>query len=187
MARRWWKSGHLAPGTVVKEPGSILTHDARWKLKLAINGVGAVATFIVMLVFAITKFREGAWIIILLVPTLVTIFFAIHHHYRDLAKRLSLEEYRPAPRVTRHRVIIPISGVHRGTLAAMRYARGSIFAWSAVFAASSDNWRSGMPRRWARGRCSMSTSSHSISAHFATASGFSPSCAGLRCLSLIHI
>ena len=122
MARRWWKSGHLAPGTVVKEPGSILTHDARWKLKLAINGVGAVATFIVMLVFAITKFREGAWIIILLVPTLVTIFFAIHHHYRDLAKRLSLEEYRPAPRVTRHRVIIPISGVHRGTLAAMRYA-----------------------------------------------------------------
>jgi amino acid transporter len=122
MARRWWKSGHLAPGAVVQEPGSILTHDPRWKVKLVINGVGAVATFIVMLVFAITKFREGAWIIILLVPTLVTIFFSIHHHYRDLAKRLSLEEYRAAPRVTRHRVIIPISGVHRGTLAAMRYA-----------------------------------------------------------------
>lgn len=122
MARRWWKSGHLAPGAVVQEPGSILTHDPRWKFKLIINGVGAVATFIVMLVFAVTKFREGAWIIILLVPTLVTIFFSIHHHYRDLAKRLSLEAYRAAPRVTRHRVIIPISGVHRGTLAAMRYA-----------------------------------------------------------------
>mgnify|MGYP003378162552 CR=1 FL=1 len=74
MARRWWKSGHLAPGAVVQEPGSILTHDPRWKLKLAINGVGAVATSIVMLGFAIPKFREAARIIILLGPTLVTIF-----------------------------------------------------------------------------------------------------------------
>ena len=54
---------------------------------------------------------------------LVACFFAIHHHYKDLAKRLSLEDYQHAPRVSRQRVILPISGVHRGTLAALRYAR----------------------------------------------------------------
>ena len=56
-------------------------------------------------------------------PTLVTIFFAIHHHYRDLASSLSLEDYGAPPHIRRHRVILPISGVHRGTLAALRYAR----------------------------------------------------------------
>src|SRR5512133_2388095 len=44
MARRWWKSGHLKPGEEIVEPGSTITRDARWKLKMAVNGVGAVAT-----------------------------------------------------------------------------------------------------------------------------------------------
>jgi hypothetical protein len=121
MARRWWKIGHLAPGVEIKEPGSTLRYEPGWKFKLAINGFGAVSTAIVMLVFAITKFRDGAWIVIVLTPTLVTIFFAIHHHYRTLAKKLSLEDYGVPPRVVRHRVIIPISGVHRGSLEALRY------------------------------------------------------------------
>ncbi len=123
MAKRWWKSGHLAPGEELHEPGSTVRYDAKWKMKMVVNGVGAVATFIVMAVFAVTKFREGAWIIILLVPLLVTIFFRIHHHYRDLAHSLSLDDYLPPPRVRGQHVIIPISGVHRGTLAALNYAR----------------------------------------------------------------
>lgn len=123
MARRWWKSGHLEPGQTLTEPGSTVTYDPRWKLKLVINGMGAVATAVVMVVFAITKFHEGAWIIILLVPLLVTIFFRIHHHYKDLAASLSLENYLPPLRIRNQRVIVPISGVHRGTLAALNYAR----------------------------------------------------------------
>ncbi len=123
MARRWWKVGRLAPGQEVKERGSTLRYEPRWALKAVINGFGAFCTAAVMLVFATTKFRDGAWIVILLVPILVAIFFAIHYHYRDLAAHLSLEQYGAPPRVSRHRVILPISGVHRGTLAALRYAR----------------------------------------------------------------
>jgi amino acid transporter len=123
MARRWWKAGHLKPGEEAREPGSILHYDRRWKLKLAINGFGAVCTAIVMVVFAVTKFRDGAWIIIVIVPTLVTGFFAIHHHYKHLARRLSLESFGAPARIARHRVIVPIAGVHRGTLAALNYAR----------------------------------------------------------------
>jgi hypothetical protein len=122
MARRWWKSGKLQIGEKVVEPGSILTFDHRWKFKMIVNGFGAVCTFIVMLVFAITKFKDGAWIIIILVPIMVTIFFSIHHHYKRLAKRLSLEEFRSS-NIKRHRVIVLIAGVHRGSLAALAYAR----------------------------------------------------------------
>lgn len=123
MARRWWKIGHLPPGVEVKEPGSTLRYESGWRLKMVVNGFGAVCTAIVMLVFAITKFKDGAWIVLILTPTLVTIFFRIHYHYKDVAKRLSLEHYDAPLRITRHRVIVPISGVHRGALAALRYAR----------------------------------------------------------------
>ena len=86
MARRWWKSGHLQ--NRVKKSLSRLGDRAaisHWKLKMVINGFGAVCTFIVMIVFAITKFKDGAWIIIFLIPLLVAVFFTIHHHYKSLA------------------------------------------------------------------------------------------------------
>lgn len=123
MARRWRKSGHLAADQSLEEAGSTLTHDPRWRIKMIVNGLGAVATAVVMLVFAVTKFRDGAWIILVLIPFLVAMFLTIHHHYKDLAARLSLIDYESAPRVSRQRVIMPISGVHRGTLIALRYAR----------------------------------------------------------------
>jgi len=123
MARRWRKSGRLAPDQLLQEAGSTVTHDPRWRLKMVVNGLGAVATAIVMMVFAVTKFREGAWVVLVLIPLLVGMFLAIHRHYKDLAGLLSLEGFRPEPHVSRQRVIMPISGVHRGTLAALRYAR----------------------------------------------------------------
>lgn len=123
MARRWWKSGQLEPGVEIKEPGSILRHDKNWMIKMIVNGFGAVATLIVMIVFAITKFKDGAWIVIILTPTLVLIFFSIHHHYKQLASQLSLENELNHIHASHNRVIIPISGVHQGTLAALRFAR----------------------------------------------------------------
>jgi len=123
MARRWWKIGHLAPGQAVQERGSTLRYDARWQLKMLINGLGALFTAVVTLVFAATKFQEGAWVVIFSTPALVGVFFAIHRHYRELARDLSLEDYGVPPMGRRNRVILPISGVHRGTLAALRYAR----------------------------------------------------------------
>lgn len=122
MALRWWKSGHLKDGEQIVEPGSIVTHDEKWLGKLFINGFGSLCTFVVMVVFGITKFKDGAWIIIILIPVLVTIFFSIHHHYKNLAKKLSLQNYHSTT-IKRHRVIVLIAGVHRGSLAALSYAR----------------------------------------------------------------
>lgn len=123
MARRWWKAGHLKPGEEIVEPGSIVRQDAHWKVKLLINGIGAVCTFVVMIVFAVTKFRDGAWIIVLLIPLLVTVFFGIHHHYKNLARRLSLDHYNAHIRIRKNRVIVLIAGVHRGSLEALEFSR----------------------------------------------------------------
>jgi amino acid transporter len=122
MARRWHKIGRLAPDEEIQERGSVLRFDPHWRVKMLINGFGALCTSIVMLVFAVTKFREGAWIVLLVTPFLVAIFFTIHRHYKQLAHQLSLETAHPLPVVRRHRVIIPIAGMHRGTLEALRYA-----------------------------------------------------------------
>jgi hypothetical protein len=123
MAKRWWKSGHLKPGEEIVEPGSTVRHDDHWVQKMIINGIGALSTAIVTVVFAATKFRDGAWVVIVLTPLLVTVFFMIHHHYKNLAKQLSLENHPLTGISTRNRVIMPISGVHSGTLAALRFAQ----------------------------------------------------------------
>ncbi len=123
MARRWWKIGRLAPGEEVRERGSVLRYEPGWRLKLAVNGLGACVTAVVTVIFAAAKFRDGAWIVVLLIPTLVVIFFAIHRHYRNLAMSLALKGEGRWMHHKRHRVILPISEIHEGTLAALSYAR----------------------------------------------------------------
>lgn len=123
MARRWRRVGQLAEGEEVKQPASTLHHDPSWRPKMIANGFGGLCTAVVMLIFILTKFTEGAWVVLILIPLLVLMLRVIHRHYRDLASRLSLEEFDPPPRAHRHRVIMPLSGVHRGTLAGLRYAR----------------------------------------------------------------
>jgi amino acid transporter len=123
MAHRWWKSGHLKGGEELVERGSTLKFEPGWFFKMIINGLGSVMTFVVLIVFAVTKFKDGAWVVVILTPTLVTIFSLIHHHYKRVAQQLSLEEYSPQPIVAHQRVVMPISGVHMGTLAALRYAK----------------------------------------------------------------
>lgn len=123
MARRWWKIGHLAQGEKIQERASILSYEPGWQTKMFINGLGAFVTAVVTAVFAITKFQGGAWIVIILLPMLVVAFSAIHRHYRRLAANLALKHDKPRSHIKRHRVILPFSGVHEGTLAALSYAR----------------------------------------------------------------
>jgi amino acid transporter len=124
MALRWWKIGKLKPGETKVERGSTLQYEKSWSIKMIINGFGAVCTAIVMMVFAVTKFADGAYVVLILIPILVSVFWMIHRHYNNLAKKLSLENVGIIPPHTnRHRVIMPVSGVHQGTLAALRYAR----------------------------------------------------------------
>ncbi|MGA2261261.1 MAG: APC family permease [Acidobacteriota bacterium] len=123
MARRWWKIGHLQPGIEVKERGSTLRHQPNWKMKMAINGFGAFCTAVVAIVFSATKFLEGAWIVLVLIPLMVVLLQGIHRHYQRLERSLALEGFGEPPPEPRHRVILPISSVHQGTLAALRYAQ----------------------------------------------------------------
>ena len=124
MALRWWKSGKLRPGEEKQERGSTIHYEKNWALKMLVNGFGAVCTAIVMMVFAVTKFKDGAYLVLVLIPILVAVFWMIHRHYNNLAKNLSLENFGVIPPHShRHRVIMPVSGVHQGTLAALRYAR----------------------------------------------------------------
>ncbi len=92
-----------------------------WRKSIAINGVGAIATFIVLVVLIITKFVHGAWIVVLLIPMLVMLFRAVHRHYEEVARQLTTEGLERL-RVIRHEVIVPISGIHRGVIRALEYA-----------------------------------------------------------------
>ncbi|MBK8823715.1 MAG: APC family permease [Anaerolineales bacterium] len=124
MALRWYKIGKLKPDEEKVERGSTLRFVKDWPVKMIVNGFGAVCTAVVMMVFAITKFHDGAWVVLILIPALVAIFWMIHRHYNNLAKKLSLDNFGVIPpHAMRHRVIMPVSGVHQGTLAALRYAR----------------------------------------------------------------
>jgi amino acid transporter len=93
-----------------------------WILGASVNGVGAVLTAIVLAVVCVTKFGEGAWIIVALIPLLVFHFLAIHRHYKGVAAQLSLRGERVLNK--RHNiVVVPIGGVHRAVVEALEYAR----------------------------------------------------------------
>ncbi len=101
---------------------------AGWTWKMAVNGLGAVATGVVLIVIAATKFVHGAWIVIALIPAIVWGFSQVRRHYQDVAQQLSLDGLEPLPweeQAThpRFKVVVPVSGMHRGTLAALRFAR----------------------------------------------------------------
>ncbi len=148
MAYRWWKSGHLAVGVKVEERSSTLEYDSGWKFKMVTNGIGAICTAVVSLVFALTKFIDGAWIVILLIPLLVVCFSAIHRHYKNLARQLSLEKVHYKPRITHQRVIILVSGVHQGTLAGLRFARSISDDITGVFVSMDPDESNKLQQKW---------------------------------------
>jgi hypothetical protein len=99
-------------------------HGRHWWLKASANGIGALATGATMLVIGSSKFLEGAWISVLLIPVLVTIFLRIRGHYQDVNEQLSLQGLPPSLKIAPPlRIVIPISGLHRGTIDAVAFAR----------------------------------------------------------------
>jgi len=95
-----------------------------WRLKAFLNGLGAFATATTLLIITISKFREGAWITVLLIPIFVFVFLRIHQHYIDVGKQLSLRglppDLKPTPPM---RLVVPVSGIHRGIVDAMDFAQ----------------------------------------------------------------
>jgi amino acid transporter len=148
MAIRWWKIGRLEIGQELQEKGSVLKYEKGWQWKLVVNLVGAICTAVVMIIFALTKFRDGAWIVLVLIPVLVTIFFTINRHYRELADVLTLEKYLPEPDLKHHRVILAISGVHKGSLAALRFAKSISPDITAIYVAENEEQTEKIQQRW---------------------------------------
>jgi amino acid transporter len=94
-----------------------------WKTSAAINSVGALVTGVVLIVVAITKAREGAWIILLLIPIHVFLFRVTRRHYEEVSAQLSLEGWENRTARRRNVVLVPMSGVHRAVVQAVEYAR----------------------------------------------------------------
>jgi amino acid transporter len=95
---------------------------SQWRKSIVINALGALATFVVLVVFVTTKFVHGAWIVVALIPILVLFFRSIHEHYASVARQLTTEGLEK-PRNIRHTVVVPISGIHRGVIGALEYAK----------------------------------------------------------------
>lgn len=96
----------------------------RWQLKAGINGVGAVATGITLLVVLLEKFLAGAWLTVIVIPALILGFWYVRRHYQTVAGQLSMRGLPPSSRpAPAPRVVLPVSGIHRGVVDAIALAR----------------------------------------------------------------
>jgi hypothetical protein len=123
--------------------------NASWKRLL--NAVGATATFVVFLILLATKFVEGAWIVAVLIPFLVALFYSVDRHYKRVAEALSTSD------LTVHDltevadvVVVPIADIHRGTLLAIQYAKRISKDVRALHVLTNPDARERLLRRWAR-------------------------------------
>jgi hypothetical protein len=97
------------------------TREAGWKTSAFINGFGAVVTGIVLVIVAVTKTLEGAWIVLLLIPIIVFVFKATRKHYDHVGAQLTLKGWAPQRRA-HNTVVMPIGGMQRAVVEALRYA-----------------------------------------------------------------
>lgn len=107
MVRHWWR---------------LRWEKKNWQRSLLINGLGALTTFVVALVIASTKFLSGAWIVVILIPLLVTMFLGIHRHYMRV-ERERTTDIPVHPTDIHHRLIVPISDLSQVSQESLAYAR----------------------------------------------------------------
>jgi amino acid transporter len=94
-----------------------------WLVSMVLNTVGALVSFVVLVVITVTKFTHGAWAVLLIIPLIVWMFRSIRGHYLEIARQLSTEGVAPETYIARHQVLVPISGIHRGVIFALDYAK----------------------------------------------------------------
>jgi amino acid transporter len=132
MVRRWLR---------LREEG--------WWWRIWFNAVGATATGMVMLTLAVMKFTEGAWIVVVLIPTLVLVFLSIRRHYQNVAAQLSLEDFTLAPEVTTS-VLVLVGDLHRGVVRAVQYAQSLSPAAKAVYVELDPERTHRLEERWSK-------------------------------------
>jgi len=96
--------------------------EPHWHVKATVNGIGAITAGVVMLDIAITKFSQGAWIIVVIIPAMVMLFLNIHRHYIGLTAKLAASR-SDAVLPNKHHAIVLVSSLHKGVVEALRYAR----------------------------------------------------------------
>ena len=132
MVVRMQRIGRLKPGEEVQGLETMTEYDKNWRIKQLISGFGAVCTFVVMMIFAITKFSSGAWLVVILIPALVFIFFRVHFHYKDVARLLSFKGSRPDLVKRPIRTLILVDDVHAETVRMVNFAKSLDHPWVAV-------------------------------------------------------
>jgi amino acid transporter len=136
MVVRWQKIGKkrkmasLEKHTTGQEEAH---HLEGWRLKQLINLVGGIASGLVMMIFAFTKFTSGAWVTVILIPAMVWVFFRIHSHYKRVGKFLTLPwkkaEVASYPKM---KTVILVDDVNTGTLRMVRFAKTLGHPWVAL-------------------------------------------------------
>ena len=134
MVRHWWKLRGQQRG---------------WQRKLTINGLGALTTLVVSLVIASTKFLEGAWIVVILIPLLVLMFTGINRHYQRV-ERERTTDIPVHPKDIHHRLIVPIDGLDRAAIQSLAYARSISSHVTAVHVAVDVNEANTVREAWQR-------------------------------------
>jgi amino acid transporter len=150
MVLRMRKVGRLKPGEVVKGLETTMEYDPHWRRHMIVSGVGAVCTFIVMCVFAVTKFAEGAWFIMIIIPMLVLLFFRIHHHYKAVAQALSWESVPPDANPRHVETIILVDDVHAETVRLVNFAKSLGHRWRALHVAVNPEKAESVEKKWAK-------------------------------------
>jgi len=95
-----------------------------WKIKVFINGLAGSISLIIVIIFSIVKFTQGAWLVLVTAPILVAIFLRLRRQYTREQNALSVKsEQERATSMARHNVTIFIDSVDVATVGAVRYAR----------------------------------------------------------------
>ena len=136
------QSGMVRHWLVERGPG--------WRWRLVINGAGAAVTAVVTMVIAATKFTHGAWIVVLLIPVMVTAFRVVNRHYEALAAELSLEHLADEPPVT-NTVLVLVGDLHMGVVRALRFAQSLTPNPKAVYVEIDPARTLKLEERWAKG------------------------------------
>lgn len=120
-----------------------------WHAKAFMNGLGALATGVALLVIGASKFAHGAWIVILLIPLLVLMFRSIHKHYDDVGRQLRIEGEIPQVGCTYHtHLAMPVAGIHRGVLEAINFACSIAKDVTAIYVELEPGTGEAMRERW---------------------------------------
>lgn len=97
------------------------SHELGWRRRMALNGLGAVATALVALVQVVTKFTAGGWIVCLIIPLLIYMLVKIHQHYVQFAEDIAFNG-QTSILPLHHTVVVPVNGITKATAAALVYA-----------------------------------------------------------------